>query len=83
MLYIRHMFRTQIYLPKELHQELQIVAKKEKKHTAAVIREVLAEGLEKRRGNAGKALLELADTAVQGLPKNLSSTIDNELYEEQ
>lgn len=77
------MLRTQVYLPKDLYKEIQFVAKKEKKAAAEVIREALSEGLAKRRGNAGKALLALADTAVEGLPSDLSTTIDNELYEEK
>ena len=87
MLYIRHMIRTQIYLPKELHREIAFTAKREKKTKAAVIREALGEGLIKKRPkkNAGRVLLEIATMAdklkTKG-PSNLSANIDKYLYED-
>lgn len=86
MLYISHMIRTQVYLPKSLYQHIDLVAKKEKKAKAQVIREVLDEGLKERHGNAGEALLRLAKLGkklnIRG-PKDLSANIDKYLYEEE
>jgi len=79
------MIRTQIYLPKELYQNLNLTAKKENKTKAQVIREALNEGLKKKRGNAAGALLELAQLGkklkLKG-PKDLSQNIDKYLYED-
>ena len=82
MVYIRCMHRTQIYLPSELRQELDIVAKKEKKPTAQVIRELLSEGLRsKHKETVGEALSKLANLGVKGGPPDLSTNIDKYLYE--
>jgi len=81
------MIRTQIYLPKELCQEIAFTAKREKKPKAAVIREALVKGLVKKRSkkNAGSVLLEIAVMAeklrTKG-PSNLSTNIDKYLYED-
>ena len=81
------MIRTQIYLPKELYQEIAFTAKREKKPKAAVIREALGKGLIKKRSkkNAGSVLLEIAAMAeklkTKG-PSNLSTSIDKYLYED-
>ena len=85
MLYIRHMIRTQVYLPKSLYQHIDLVAKKEKKAKAQIIREVLEEGVKRKQGNAGKVLLEIAAMAKKYQwkgPKDLSKNIDKYLYEE-
>ena len=81
------MIRTQVYIPDQLYQEIGLVAKREKKPRAQVIRETLNEGLEKKKDtkNAGIALLELAELGkklrIKG-PKDLSTNIDKYLYEE-
>lgn len=79
------MIRTQIYLPRQLYQTIDFVAKRERKPKAQVIREFLEEGLKKKEGNAGKALLELAALGkklnLKG-PKDLSTNHDKYLYEE-
>ena len=80
------MIRTQIYLPKDLYQEVQLVAQKEKKAKAAVIRELLKQSLgqKKKHSKAGEALLELARLGkrlnLKG-PKDLSINHDK-YYEE-
>jgi len=82
MVYIRCMLRTQVYLPEALRQELDIVAKKEKKPTAQIIRELLSEGVRSRhKETVGEALTKLADLGVKGGPSNLSTNIDKYLYE--
>lgn len=81
------MLRTQVYLPKTLYQNIDIVAKKEGKPKAQIIREVLEKGLEKRgkRQTVGEALLEFAELGkklkARG-PKDLSVNHDKYLYEE-
>lgn len=74
------MIRTQIYLPKALYQRVQLVAQKENKPTAEVIRELLNESLERKSGSVGKALLELAKIKGKG-PADLSKSIDKYLYQ--
>lgn len=79
------MIRTQIYLPKELYQEVDWVAKKERKPKAQVIREAIEKDMDKKRGNAGSTLLEIAAMAKKYKwkgPKDLSKNIDKYLYEE-
>lgn len=77
------MIRTQLYLPKDLKLELELLAKKEQKATAAVIRELLKEGLEKKRKsnkrNAGDFLMELAEMGFEG-PGDLSTNLFDYLY---
>jgi len=86
MLYIRHMIRTQVYLPKNLYIEVELLAKQEKKARARVIRELLEQSIaqKNRRNNAGEALLELARLGkrlnLKG-PKDLSVNHDK-YYEE-
>lgn len=79
------MIRTQIYLPKELYQEVDWVAKKEKKPKAQVIREAIEKDVGKKRGNAGDTLLKLAAMAKKYKwkgPKDLSTNHDKYLYED-
>lgn len=79
------MIRTQVYLPKQLYQNIDLVAKKEKKAKAQVIREALEKGIEQKRENGGKVLLEIAAMAKKRGwkgPKDLSINIDKYLYEE-
>lgn len=86
MVYIRHMIRTQIYLPKSLYQAIDLVARRDKKPKAQVIREALEKGVKKeqKKHNAGKALLEFAELGkrlnLKG-PTDLS-TNHNKYYEE-
>ena len=83
MLYISYMLRTQVYLPEDIYQEIKVAAKKENKATAQVVRELLEEGLsiKRQKSSIGKALLELTTIKAKG-PKDLSTNIDNYLYEE-
>ena len=80
------MIRTQVYLPKDLYRHIDLVAKRDKKAKAQVIREVLDEGIKKKHGNAGEALLRLAKLGeklnIRG-PKDLSKNIDKYLYEDE
>lgn len=79
------MIRTQVYLPKELYQTIDLVAKKEGKPKAQVIRDVLEKGMEQKQKNAGEVLLEIAAMAKKNKwkgPRDLSRNIDKYLYEE-
>lgn len=76
-----------MYLPRMLYQNIALIAQREKKPKAQVIREVLEAGVEKKRKrqNGGKALLDIAAMAKKYKwkgPKGLSSNIDKYLYEE-
>lgn len=79
------MIRTQVYLPKQLYQTIDLVAKRENKPKAQVIRDVLEEGIENKQGNVGEALLSLAALGkklkLKG-PSDLSKNIDKYLYED-
>lgn len=79
------MIRTQIYLPEDLYQEVRLVAKKESKKSAQVVRDLLSEGLIRRRkkGTIGEAFLDLASVAVKGGPPDLSTKHDKYLYGDQ
>ena len=75
------MLRTQIYLPEDLHQEIDAVARREKKPAAKIIRELLIEGINKKhKETAGEALNRLATLKVKGGPKDLSVNLDKYLY---
>lgn len=82
MLYTRHMIRTQVYLPKSLYLHIDLVAKREKKAKAEIIREALEEGLGEKtnKKSLGEALLELAKIKAKG-PTDLSTNHDK-YYEE-
>jgi metal-responsive CopG/Arc/MetJ family transcriptional regulator len=80
MAYFNHMLRTQIYLPQELYRDIDLVAKEEKKATAQVIRELLADGLShKKKVTIGKALLKLTQVKAHA-PADTSMKIDDYLY---
>ena len=88
MLYVIDMVRTQVYLHKDQVQEIAFIAKRQKREKAKVIRALIQKGIEaeKDRQSVGSALLELAQLGknlnLRG-PKNLSSTIDADLYVEK
>ena len=80
------MIRTQIYLPKELYQEIALRAKLEDKSKASIIREALSIKLKKKKQQTvGQALLELAKLGkklkARG-PRDLSTNHDKYLYED-
>ena len=82
------MIRTQVYLPKDLYQEVSLVARQEKKARARVIRELLEESLinKKPKETIGQALGKLIEIGQKYAPKNaptdLSVNHDKYLYEE-
>lgn len=80
MLYIRHMIRTQIYLPEEVYTQVKLVARKQGQPAAAVIRKYIVSGIKKgRKMTAGEALLGLTKLGIKG-PGDLSTRHDEYLY---
>lgn len=82
------MIRTQVYLPKSLYQNVRLLAKRENRPAASLVRELLEDGLDKKNKklNAGTALLRLAELGkklkIKG-PRDLSINHDKYLYEEE
>lgn len=78
------MVRTQVYLHKSQIQEIQLIARKERKAQAKIIRDLIQKGIEanKNQESIGEAFKKLADIKVQG-PRDLSTNLDNYLYNDQ
>jgi plasmid stability protein len=79
------MIRTQVYLTEEQARDIKIRAKREGRHEAEVIRELLSEGLKtsqpKQKISTGESLLRLVRIGAKG-QADLSSRIDDILYGE-
>jgi hypothetical protein len=79
------MTRTHVYLTEEQAREIKLIAKRENKREAEVIRELLSVGLKNSTSNAqestGESLLRLAAIGGKG-PADLSSRVDEYLYGE-
>lgn len=82
---VRCMVRKQIYLTKELAQDVYFLSLKEKKSQAEVVRSALTEGVERHfrriRKKSG-SLLDLAKLGFRG-PGDLSVNHDEYLYGEK
>ena len=79
------MIRTQIYLPKSLYQNIGLIAKRENKSKAAVIRSILEKIIEKKinKQSLGEALEKLIESGKQFKmkgPTDLSTNHDKYLY---
>lgn len=75
------MIRTQLYLPEDTHLDLHLLAQREKKRVSQIVREILNEGIKrKRQVSSGKTLLKIARYGFSNGPKDLSSNIDSYLY---
>lgn len=75
------MLRTQIYIPKPLHQTAKLVAKRKKRAVASLYRELITSGLEAElQRQAEKSLDSLLQLKFRGGPKDLSANIDHYLY---
>lgn len=75
------MKRTQLYLPEDTHQDLTFLAQREKKTVSQIVRELLTEGIHKKKSaSSGKILEKLANYNVTAGPKDLSSKLDSYLY---
>ena len=79
------MIRTQVYLTEDQARDIKLKAKRENKHEAEVIRELLSEGMKKAarktQESTGDSLLRLAAIGGKG-PSDLSSRVDDYLYGE-
>ena len=80
------MIRKHFLVPLPLDERIKLVARKDRKSEAAVIRELLQSGLEtKQEQSVGQALRGLAklgrELGITG-PTDLSRNIDKYLYEE-
>lgn len=79
------MTRTYVYLTDEQVRDLKLLAKRENKREAEVIRELLSKGIKKSTSKAqestGESLLRLAAIGGKG-PSDLSSRVDDYLYGE-
>jgi hypothetical protein len=81
------MIRTQIYLTEAQARDIKLRAKRENKHEAEVIRDLIDTGFSASRNtkqeSTGEALLRLARLGEQlqvKAPADLSSRIDDYLY---
>lgn len=81
-----NMIRTQIYLDEQLRKDLTLIARQEKESMAEVARNILKEGIKRRKKTdmSGKAILrDLLIIKAKGGPKDLSKNIDYYLYGSQ
>lgn len=77
------MIRTQVYLDENIYRDLISLAKREKISMAKAAREILYEGLRKRKNTdlSGKHVLrKLLEMQITEGPKDLSSNINHYLY---
>jgi metal-responsive CopG/Arc/MetJ family transcriptional regulator len=78
------MIRTQMYLDEDIYTDLARVAEQENKSRAEIARDILKEGLAKRKSidKSGKAvLLAIADLRLAGsADPYLSRNVDHYLY---
>ena len=85
MLYSPSMIRTQVYLTEDQARDIKLKAKREKKHEAEVIRELVSQGLKtaspSHQESTGASLLRLAAIGGKG-PTDLSTRTDDYLYGE-
>jgi hypothetical protein len=79
------MIRIQVYLTEEQARDIKLRAKRERKHEAEVIRELLSEGLKSstshRQESTGDSLLRLGAIGAKG-QTDLSTRTDDYLYGE-
>lgn len=79
------MIRKQIYLTKELAQDVYLLSLKENKSQAEIVREVLTEGVDRqfrRLQKKSSSLLDLAKLGVRG-PRDISTNLFDYLYGEK
>lgn len=76
------MIRTQIYVPEPVHQAAKIIAQRQKKSLAELLRRFIIEGLQKEKKKLKpKSLASLTKLNITGGPKDLSSKMDKYLYQ--
>ena len=83
------MIRKHFLLPLPLDERIKLVARKDRKSEAEVIRELLESGLETKHqhtasiGHALRQLAEIGKEAGATGPTDLSQNIDKYLYEDE
>ena len=84
------MIKTMVYLTEEQARDIKLKAKREQKHKAEVIRDLVSKGLDAsrrtKRETTGEALLRLAKLGEElqiKAPADLSARIDEILYDEK
>lgn len=76
------MLRTQIYIPSNLHQAAKLIAERKEEPLAVVLRRFIAKGIKDEKENLKpKSLASLAKLNITKGPKDLSSRIDEYLYQ--
>lgn len=75
------MIRTQIYIPETLHSQLKLLASRQKKSLAEVLREFIKQGMVNKQNTGVKSLQSLIDLKITGGPKDLSKNLDKYLYQ--
>lgn len=77
------MIRTQIYLDEDIHKDISLLARKGKVSMAKIARDILKEGVLKRKNldKSGKEVLKkLLEIGATGGPSDLSANLDHYLY---
>ncbi len=80
------MLKTYLYIPDEMHRDINLLVASQKKSKAIVLRTALHEGLiaiRKNVGNSASALLKLSETGKKyklSGPRDVSSKIDSYLW---
>ena len=72
-----------MYLDDKLRKDLIALAKQEKKSMAQVARDILKEGVEKKKNidtSGMEVMIALSKLNLKGGPKDLSKNIDHYLY---
>jgi hypothetical protein len=87
---MKQMIRTMVYLTEEQARDIKLKAKREQRPEAEVIRELISAGQKasprQGRESTGEALLRLAKLGEElqvKAPADLSSRIDDYLYDEK
>ncbi|MBU1127154.1 hypothetical protein KKF11_02315 [Patescibacteria group bacterium] len=76
------MIRTQIYVPEPVHQAAKMLASRQNKTLAELLRYFIVSGLLKEKKKIKpKSLTPLTKLNITGGPKDLSSKMDKYLYE--
>jgi len=77
------MIRTQIYLPNEMHSQLQQIAQAKSTSMAQITRKFIEKGLKTSKDidTSGKTVMrKLLNMNIKGGPKDLSTNLDHYLY---
>ena len=82
---LTYMLRTQVYISEDQRQAIKLLAQKEKKPEAQIIREALEDGLLRRTTHAGvrglQELVTLGEKLHAEGPADLSTNHDYYLYD--